>query len=144
MNDGISFEEYLDRYGTLVYTNVGVSMLPLMRQGKDLFIVRKKGTERCRKGDVVLFRRPPDKYVLHRIIDVREKEYILLGDNCLRKEYGIRDDDIIGVMTAFVRNGKEHSISELPYRVYSTIWVHMAPVRVFAKRTAAFLKRKIK
>ena len=31
MSNGISFEEYLDQNGTLTYTNVGTSMLPLLR-----------------------------------------------------------------------------------------------------------------
>ena len=90
MSEGISYEEYLDRYGTLTYSVVGSSMLPLLRQGKDLFTVTKKGPERCRRGDVVLYRRPPDSYVLHRIIEVRPEDYVILGDNCVNKEYGIK------------------------------------------------------
>ncbi len=41
MSNGISYEEYLERNGSLTYTNSGVSMLPLLRQGRDLFTVRK-------------------------------------------------------------------------------------------------------
>ena len=141
MNSGISYEEYLDTYGSLTYSNVGVSMLPLLRQGKDLFIVKKKGSERCRVGDVVLYRRPPAHYVLHRIIQVRANDYVILGDNCIKKEYGIRDEDIIGVMTGFVRDGKEHSTREMGYRVYSSLWLFMAPVRVFLKKAKLRLKR---
>ena len=92
--------------GRLTYTNVGVSMMPLLRQGKDLFIVTKSNGERFSVGDVVLYRRPPNKYVLHRIIEVRRDDYVILGDNCVNKEYGIKDKDIIAVMTGFVRNGK--------------------------------------
>ena len=93
MNNGISFEDYLARHDALTYTNVGVSMQPLLREGKDLFIVRKKGAERCRKGDVVLYKRASESYVLHRIIEVHPTEYVILGDNCILKEYGIRDKD---------------------------------------------------
>ena len=32
----MSFEELLDRDGYLAYTNVGTSMMPLLRQGKDV------------------------------------------------------------------------------------------------------------
>ncbi len=134
MNNGISYEDYLESHGTLTYTNVGVSMLPLLRQGKDLFIVKKKEPERCRVGDVVLYRRPPDHYVLHRIIKVCPKDYVILGDNCVRKEKGIRDQDIIGIMTGFVRNGKTHSIRERPYRVYSFIWLHTIELRIIFKK----------
>ena len=140
----ISYEEYLDQYGTLTYTNVGVSMLPLLRQGKDLFTVAKKGSERCKVGDVVLYRRPPNQYVLHRVVGVRPDDYVILGDNCVAKEYGIRDEDILGVMTGFVRNGKEHSISEVRYRMYSASMVHRIGPRVLLKKSALRLWRLLK
>ena len=106
MEQAMTYEEYLDRYPRLVRTNVGVSMLPLLRQGRDLFIVEKRGPGRLRAGDVVLYRRPPDKYVLHRIVKVRAEDYVILGDNCVGREYGVTDGDILGVMTGFVRSGK--------------------------------------
>lgn len=144
MSNEISLEEYLDRYGTLTYTNVGVSMLPLLRQGKDLFTVEKKGEARCKRGDVVLYRRPPDKYVLHRVIEVRPDDYVILGDNCVMKEYGIRDADILGVMTGYVRNGKAHKVTETGYRLYTAYCLRLAPVRVFFKKAKARLIRGIK
>ena len=141
MSDILSFEEYLDKYGSLTYTNSGVSMLPLLRQGKDLLTVTKKSGERCKKGDVVLYRRPPESYVLHRIVEVRKDDYVLLGDNCVEKEYGIRDVDILGVLTSFVRGGKEHRVSDAGYRLYSFLWVNFAPLRVFIKKAANGLRR---
>lgn len=62
----LRYEDYLEKNGSLTYTNVGISMLPLLRQGKDMFIVEKRDGNRCRKGDVVLYKRPPDRYILHR------------------------------------------------------------------------------
>ncbi len=139
-----TFEEVLARDGKLIYANVGVSMLPLLRQGKDLFTVRRKGPERCRVGDVVLYKRG-DAYVLHRIIEVRPEEYVILGDNCAVKEYGIRDADILGVMTDYVRSGKEHNISERGYRLYSWLILHTVGPRRFLKqcrgKTARLVKR---
>ena len=139
-----TFEEIIRRDGRLVYTNVGVSMLPLLRQGRDLFIVEKRGPDRLKAGDVVLYRRPPDKYVLHRIVQVREKDYVILGDNCVNREYGITDDDILGVMTGFVRDGKQHTVTERGYRLYRFLWLHGAPVRVFLKKAVWRVKAGIK
>lgn len=73
----ISFEEFLKREGELTYTNVGVSMMPLLRQGKDLFTVKRKGPERCRKGDVVLYRRRDDYVRQGRQHSTREAGYRL-------------------------------------------------------------------
>ena len=142
MNNSISYEEYLAQNGSMTYTNVGVSMLPLLRQGRDLFILEKKGPERCRVGDVVLYRRG-EKYVLHRVVEVREKDYVILGDNCVAREYGIKDDDVIGVMTGFVRSGKEHSVTDFGYRLYSALWLRTEKPRVFLKRGRAWLRRHL-
>jgi len=139
-----TYEDFLEKNGEMTYSNVGISMLPLLKEGRDLFTVWKKGRKRCKKYDVVLYRRPPNSYVLHRIIEVRENDYVILGDNCLNKEYGITDDDIIGVMTSYVHNGKKHSVNELIYRIYSLIWVDLAAVRVFLMRVRIKLKRLIK
>ncbi len=128
-----SLEKYLSEQGKIISSNVGVSMLPLLRQGKDLFFIEKKGAERCKVGDVVLYRRKR-QYVLHRIIEVRPDDYVILGDNCTLKEYGIKDSDILAVMTSFIRNGREHSVNELAYRVYSFVWLKLAPMRIFLKR----------
>lgn len=38
----ITYEEYLEKNGSMTYSNVGVSMMPLLKQGRDLFTVRKK------------------------------------------------------------------------------------------------------
>ena len=136
-----TYEEYLEKHGTLTYRNVGVSMLPLLKQGRDIFTVRKKTAERCRKYDVVLYRRPPNKYVLHRIVEVRENDYVILGDNCINKEYGITDDDIIGVMTEFVHKGKAYTVNNIRYKIYTVLWCGCSDIRIFFKKGIMKLKR---
>ena len=130
----------MDRYPRLVKTSVGTSMLPLLRPGRDLFIVEKRGASPLRAGDVVLYRRPPDRYVLHRIVEVREKDYVILGDNCVNREYGITDGDILGVMTGFVRGGKQHSVTERGYRLYTWLWLHTESGRMLVKRALILLR----
>ena len=141
MNSGISYEEYLRTHDALVYSNVGVSMLPLLRQGRDLFVVERKGPARCRVGDVILYRRPPSHYVLHRIVAVRDGDYVLLGDNCICREYGIRDADIVGVMTGYVRNGRRHSTEEAGYRLDRFVWLHTIPLRIALKKALYRIRR---
>lgn len=123
-----TFEKELERKGTITYTCKGVSMLPLLRQKRDLFTVTKR-QGRCKKYDVALYRRADGAYVLHRVVKVCEDGYVILGDNCLNKEYGIKDEDILGVMTSFVRDGKEYSVDAGLYRVYVKVWYAIYPIR---------------
>ena len=139
-----SYESYLKEYGSLTYRNKGTSMLPLLKEGRDLFTVVPKTSRRCEKYDVVLYRRPPEKYVLHRIIRVRDDDYVILGDNCLKKEYGITDGDIIGVMTSFVRKGREYSVSDWRYRLYSRVWCAAHPLWIFLYRVKRFVLNRLK
>ena len=139
-----TYEEYLDKNGTLTHTNVGTSMLPMIKQGRDMFTVAKKTEKRCKKYDVVLYRRPPSHYVLHRIVEVRETDYVILGDNCINKEYGIKDGDIIGVLTGFVRKGKEYSAENKAYLFYAKFWYAIYPLRRFFMRAKAKIKNVLR
>ena len=143
MTDAINFEQYLKENDRLIYTNVGVSMLPLLRQGKDLFILERKKSGRCNVGDVVLYRRR-DQYVLHRIIEVKPDDYVIIGDNCTEKEYGITDNNILAVMISFIRNGKNYSVNTFSYRIYSFIWLKTTTMRIFITKMLHVLKRLLK
>jgi len=127
------FEDIIERDGRLVYTNVGDSMRPLIRQDKDLLIIEKaKG--RLKKYDVPLYKRDSGQYVLHRILKVRKDDYVICGDNRYHKEYGITDRHIIGVLTAVVRNGREIPVSDRRYRAYVHLWCDLFPIRAFILR----------
>ena len=90
----LSYEEYLRKYHTLTYKNVGVSILPLLKQGRDSFTVREvKQGESCKLWDVVLYKRGTDQHVLHRIIKVYDDSYDILGDNFIGIERGIPKTD---------------------------------------------------
>lgn len=150
-NDTMTFEQALEERGTLVYKNVGVSMMPLLRQGKDLMVIRKKDPDaRCRRYDAVLYKRKNGQYVLHRVLKVRKDDYGICGDNCTDVEYGITDDQILGVMTEVVRGGKKQRVirkDDLLYRAYVHIWCDFFPVRrmlLKCRRFAGRMLRKIK
>ncbi len=132
-----SIREQLQEHGKIIYTNVGVSMMPLLRQGRDVMIIEKP-VGRLRKYDVPLYIRADGAHVLHRILKVRENDYVICGDHCVTKEYGITDADIIGVMTGVIRDGKTITRDNLAYKLYYHLWCDFFPIR------ALILKIKFK
>ncbi len=123
-----TFEEQIQKNGKLIYTNVGDSMMPLIRQDKDLLIIEKVNG-RLKKYDVPLYKRDSGQYVLHRILKVRENDYVICGDNRWRREYGITDRHIIGVLTGIVRDGKTISVTDKKYQLYVHLWCDFFPIR---------------
>ena len=137
------FRTELNRNGKIIYTNVGDSMMPLIKQGRDVLIIEKT-YGRLKKYDIPLYQRDSGQYVLHRILKVREKDYVICGDNRWQKETGITDRHIIGVLTGIIRNGKEISVQDGKYQIYVHLWCDFFPVRAFVLRTRNFLKRRFK
>lgn len=128
MTEKITFEEELERHGSIVFTNVGVSMMPLLRQGQDLMEIRKKPEGRCQKYDAVLYKRG-ERYILHRILKVRQKDYVIAGDHNYHREYGITDDQILGVLTGVIRDGKRIDVHDKRYLLYVHLWCDFYPIR---------------
>ena len=62
-----TFEEEIERTGKLVYTNVGDSMMPLIKQGRDLLIIEKPDG-RLKRYDIPLYKRDSGQYVLQRVL----------------------------------------------------------------------------
>lgn len=138
-----TFEEEIRRKGKLYYTNVGDSMEPLIRQGRDLLIISAVNG-RLKKYDVPLYKRDSGQYVLHRILKVRADDYVICGDNRWQREYGITDRHIIGVLTGIVRDGKEISVTDKKYRLYVHLWCDFFYVRAFILMVKHYIKRWLK
>lgn len=129
-----TFEEVLEKHGQLVYTNVGDSMWPLLREGRDLMVIDKKPQGRLKKYDAIFYKRPCGKYIMHRILKVRKDDYVLCGDNRWLREFGVKDEWILGVLTAVVRNGKKIPVTSWKYRFYVHLWCDFYWIRAFILR----------
>ena len=116
MTDRVNIEKILAEKKIFVSTTSGVSMMPMLRNRRDTIIVEPT-EERLEKYDVALYRRG-DSYVLHRVIKVLPDSYVIRGDNCIAKEYGITDADILGKLTSFYRKDKKIDMTKRPYRAY--------------------------
>ena len=132
-----TFEEILAQQGVLMYTNTGDSMMPLLRQHRDVLIIRPKPEVRLSRLDVPLYKRDNGQYILHRVLWVRKQDYVICGDNQWYPERGITDRHIIGVLDAVVRDGRtiplrataEHPHVSWKYRLYVHLWCDLYLLR---------------
>ena len=137
-----TFEDILARDGILVYKTRGVSMEPMLRQNRDLVVIRVPSS-RLEKFDVALYKQD-DVYILHRVVDVKDNCYLIRGDNTYTTET-VPDSAVIGVLTGFQRKGKQHEVTEIGYQFYVRFWHAIYPLRLFCfrfRRPAVRIARK--
>ncbi len=127
-----SIEQVIDEEGFFISTTCGYSMYPMLRDRQDNVVIKKQDT--YHKYDIVLYKRN-DIYILHRIIKVLDKGYIIRGDNCLYHEYDIDDDSkIIGCVVECYRGNKKINLNGLGYKLYVRIWNYSFPIRYLFKK----------
>ena len=138
MNEQLSAEQVLKDKGFFVTTTSGISMRPLFRDRRDRVVI-KPTADRLKKYDIPLYRRG-EKLVLHRVIRVREKDYIIRGDNCIERE-SVKDEQIVGVLCEFYRKDKHYTVNDFGYRIYSRLWVFISPLLIAFKKARSLLSR---
>lgn len=121
--------EKLRQEGTVKIPARGNSMVPLFRHGRDQVCLRPVDATALRKYDMILYRRPNGKYVLHRVVGVKKDGYVLRGDGQLVDEYPVRPAWVIARVEGFGRGAHSYTCAHWGYRVYAVLWVHTVWVR---------------
>ena len=118
------------------------SMRPLIVQGRDLVTV-KAADGPLKPLDVALYRRGKS-YVLHRVIEVNDDgTYLIRGDNTYSDEI-VPDSAVLGVLTEFVRDGKQYKVTDEEYLRYVRKRVKSYPMRRLYVLSKQRTKRAIK
>lgn len=105
----------------------GDSMLPFIVGGRDSVVLYK--TEVLNKGDIVLAYLADGRYVLHRIITM-DGEYVrLMGDGNLYDTEECQKQDIAGIVTEILRNGKYVDCTSPAERCKAKLWILLKPIR---------------
>lgn len=136
---GTAVEKELNTSGVYASVTSGFSMRPLFKTNRDMVILKKPDRE-LKKYDVVLYRLQSGRYVLHRIIRIKNDKLIIRGDNTFALEY-VAPSDVIAVLTEFNRKGKRISTDNKGYVLYSKFWNFIYPVRFLYHKSLAFAKR---
>ncbi len=121
--------ECLESRGTFSFYPKGVSMLPMIRQGKDSVTISKL-PEKLKKYDIILYKREDGKFILHRLVNMGEA-FGFLGDNQYEIEQGIKREQMIGKAVAFSRGDRKYSANNLIYKTYCFLWYNSRCLRKF-------------
>jgi hypothetical protein len=103
-------------------------------------IILRRPERELKRLDVVLYKSPSGRYLLHRIVRVLPDEYIIRGDNTYTPEH-VSKGEIIAILTEFNRKGKRTSVDGVGYRAYSQVWTFIYPLRLLYRRSRALAGR---
>ena len=125
-----NIERSIKELGYAVVPITGTSMLPLLKEGRDLVELESCSQERLKKGNVVLYKKNDGTLVLHRIIKTENGEFFtVLGDHQFKNAERVYKNQIIAVARGFFIKGRYVNEKTRWYRLYKKIWLSSLTVR---------------
>lgn len=120
-------------------TIAGNSMTPFLDPGDTVFLdLPRRPIER---GDVILFARFAQKYVLHRVVTVFPDGTLeLLGDAQVRSER-VRPEDVRAIVTGARKDGKLLDENSLRWRFFRDVWIRTRRMRPYVNRIRNHIKK---
>lgn len=145
----VDIEQLLAEGQTIQIKPRGTSMYPLFLEGRDEAVIapltdKGNGCVSLRRGDVVLYRRDHGILVLHRICRRTSAGFYLVGDHQSELEGPVRDEQMRGILTGFLRNGRYYSVRHPVYILASRCWLALRPLRPWLFQILHRVKRFFK
>ena len=132
-------EVLMEEYRRILAEEPQVAALPLIVSGRSMtpFLVPGRDTvylsrlERpVQRGDILLYQRDSGQYVLHRVWKVeKDGSFTMVGDAQTELEPGIRENQIIAIVTSVVRKGKPMAPGGFWWEFFEKVWIRMVPLR---------------
>ncbi len=132
--------EQLENGGSATFVIHGTSMLPMLKDGLDsVRIVKPKGE--LKKYDIIFYRRDNGQFVLHRIVGVKDGDYVCRGDNQTESEFPVTPESVIAIVSEFTKDGKTRSVDSFSHRFYSRFIVNTVGIKKYVRKIIAVLRR---
>ncbi len=97
----VDFIEQLNKFNTVAFVPKGNSMYPFIKnKAQTVYITKKQG--RLMPYDIALYIRSNGGYVLHRVLEIKEKGYVFCGDSQFNLEE-VKEEQVVGLLSAFQR-----------------------------------------
>lgn len=138
-----TFEEEIQEKGFIVQTVRGVSMKPLLKERRDMVLLKEINVP-LKKGDIILYKRSNKQYLLHRIIKINKDFIYVSGDRQGILE-SVHPNNVVAVVEMYYRKGKERKLNTVRYKFYKTFIYVTRPIRVilyYIKKLFLKLKKR--
>ena len=123
-------------------TIAGTSMTPFLDPGDTVFL--DLPGEPTRPGDILLFTRSDQSYVLHRCVGIfPDGSLELLGDAQILSER-VRPSQVRAVVTAARHGGKLLDSRSLRWQFFRGFWRHLGRSRIFFNRLRNHIRARTK
>ena len=138
-------ESVINSGGDAILCVTGNSMLPLWRDRHNNVVLTACDVNKLKVGDIPLYKRENGQYVLHRIVNVNDDSFDLLGDAQWWLEKGLDKNRVIAVTKGYyTEKGKYVSCDSFRQKLYFKLWSALLPVRALVlkvyRRTILALK----
>lgn len=108
----------------------GSSMAPFLIHHRDRVFLSRPCRE-LKTGDIVFYQRKNGQFVMHRIYKRRGLLYDMIGDAQTDIEYGVKEDQIFGLVTKVQRKGKWLTPNDSFWKLFSCLWIKIILLRPF-------------
>lgn len=106
----------------------GNSMAPFLVHERD-YIYFKKPDRQLKAGDMVFYQRENGQYIMHRIFDIKDDGYYMLGDSQFQIEGPLNESQIFALVTKVKRKGKVLEPENLIWKFFDGPWRKSYSVR---------------
>ncbi|MBQ3053812.1 MAG: S24/S26 family peptidase [Clostridia bacterium] len=135
-----SIKQELKEGKTVIYYTMGISMEPLLKARRTHVVLTP--VSKPQKYDILLYERQDGKYVLHRLLNIKNDFFYIRGDNTFYLEK-IHPSQIIGKVSRVYRNGRYIDVEKsFIYKVYVLVNIWSYPLRFFRYKLKKLRARK--
>ena len=124
----------------VVLTVTGSSMSPFLIHQRDAVMLGKMMTS-PQRGDIVLFQREDDSYVVHRVRKVSDEGYYMIGDGQTETEGPVPRERLCAIVTKVRRKAQWFGRNDLKWRFFASVWLAIIPLRMLLVKAWWMIER---
>ncbi|GIM28730.1 hypothetical protein CPJCM30710_13960 [Clostridium polyendosporum] len=136
-------KEILDTGKSTRITVTGLSMYPFLREHIDSVELSNTSFINIHRGDIVMILRDSNEYVMHRVYRKEIDCFYIVGDAQQWIEGPLRPDQLVAIIIAVWRENKRIECINIWWRLLSSVWLLLLPLRCFIIRTYPKIRKLI-